>query len=459
MNKSITRNKFFLFFFSFCFFNLPVLFAQRQHLLFENSFESSAAGDAYLTGTIGGAMHNDQHCCTYSIQKATSSGSFTAREGTGAVRYELRSTDPPVSQSLRAELTMPDGYTDAGVRWYGFSYYFENWQSDSWVSHELQWHPDNNTGAAELQLRTTNNQYTIVHGTEATSYHYDVFPAPYRTVVSNVWVDFVFHVKFAADNTGFLQVWKDGVLLVDESNIVTAEPEGQYIKIGINNWSWYEGDVGSVTQRVFYIDEVRVGDQNASYCDVAPTCSSLPVTLVNLSASPGERKVTLRWSTSSESNNRGFDVQRSIDDVNWTTIAFVAGVGNSSTITNYSYVDDNLESRKYYYRLNQTDIDAHSKYSVIVSAVIRNNRDYTLGQNYPNPFANETTIQFTIAKAGQVNISLFDINGRTVRVLVNGSREAGTHAISFYTGNLVKGVYYYRIQAGDFTDVKKLTIQ
>jgi hypothetical protein len=270
MNKSAARNKFFLFFFSFCFFNSTVLFAQRQHLLFENSFEGSAANDAYLTGTIGGAMQNDQHCCSYSIQKATNNGSFTARAGTGAVRYELNSTDPVVSQSLRAELTMPNGYTDVGERWYGFSYYFENWQSDSRVSHELQWHPDNSTGAAELQLRTTNNQYTIVHGTQATGYHHDDFPAPYGTVVSNVWADFVFHVKFAADNTGFLQVWKDGVLLVNESNIVTSEPEGQYIKIGINNWTWYEGNVGTVTQRIFYIDEIRVGDALATYCDVAP---------------------------------------------------------------------------------------------------------------------------------------------------------------------------------------------
>jgi hypothetical protein len=186
---------------------------------------------------------------------------------------------------------------------------------------------------------------------------------------------------------------------------------------------------------------------------------SLPVTLVNLSASPAGKKVTLNWSTASENNNRGFDIQRSTDGMSWTTIGFVAGAGNSNFTKNYSYVDDNLEARKYYYRLNQMDIDGRSKYSVVVSAVIGTKAEYVLGQNYPNPFRNETTIQYILPQAGQVNLSLFDISGRTVRVLVSGSNEAGTHAIVVNTGSLTKGIYYYRLQAGDFTDVKKLTIQ
>ena len=188
-------------------------------------------------------------------------------------------------------------------------------------------------------------------------------------------------------------------------------------------------------------------------------CSTLPITLLNLSATPAARKVTLHWSTSSEANNRGFDVQRSVDGSNWTKIGFVPGIGTSSMTTNYSYPDDNLESRKYYYRLNQWDIDGRSKYSVIVTATVGSKGEYVLGQNYPNPFHNETTIQYTIPQAGNVNLTLFDISGRAVRVLVNGSNDAGTHAVSFNTGNLTKGIYYYRLQANDFSDVKKLTIQ
>ena len=69
-----------------------------------------------------------------------------------------------------------------------------------------------------------------------------------------------------------------------------------------------------------------------------------------------------------------------------------------------------------------------------------------------------TNIPFTISKAEKVNLILFDINGRVVKVLVNASKDTGTHAVNFNAGSLAKGIYYYRIQAGDFTDVKKLII-
>jgi glucose/arabinose dehydrogenase len=82
----------------------------------------------------------------------------------------------------------------------------------------------------------------------------------------------------------------------------------------------------------------------------------------------------------------------------------------------------------------------------------------SLEQNYPNPFTKVTNIPFTISKAEKVNLVLFDISGRIVKVLVNASKDKGTHAVNFNAGSLAKGVYYYRIQAGEFTDVKKLTI-
>ena len=83
---------------------------------------------------------------------------------------------------------------------------------------------------------------------------------------------------------------------------------------------------------------------------------------------------------------------------------------------------------------------------------------HSLGQNYPNPFIYGTKIPFTLSKTEKVNLILYDINGRIVKVLINASKDAGRHAINFNAGSLSKGIYYYRIQAGDFTDVKKLLI-
>lgn len=187
--------------------------------------------------------------------------------------------------------------------------------------------------------------------------------------------------------------------------------------------------------------------------------STLPVTLYSFSASPGSRKITLHWTTSTEINNRGFEIQRSNDGLSWVTVGFVASTGNSNSEVNYTYPDNNLEQRKYYYRLKQMDIDNRTKYSMIVTATLDGNAEYLLGQNYPNPFINQTTIQFALPQSENVNLSLYDANGRILKVLVNAKKDAGTHAISLNTESLSRGVYYYRIIAGDFISMKKMSIQ
>ena len=82
-----------------------------------------------------------------------------------------------------------------------------------------------------------------------------------------------------------------------------------------------------------------------------------------------------------------------------------------------------------------------------------------LGQNYPNPFSGETIISFTITKPAEVNLSLFDINGRLMKVLVNGRREAGIHTVTFKAGSVGKGLYFYKLRAGDYSATKRMMVQ
>ncbi|MEP7375035.1 MAG: DUF4082 domain-containing protein [Chitinophagaceae bacterium] len=83
---------------------------------------------------------------------------------------------------------------------------------------------------------------------------------------------------------------------------------------------------------------------------------------------------------------------------------------------------------------------------------------YQLGQNFPNPFRNQTRIQYSLPVASNVNLSLFDMNGRLIKVIVNGSREQGTHTVIFNSGFLSSGLYFYKIQAENFSAVKKMII-
>jgi|WetSurMetagenome_2_1015567.scaffolds.fasta_scaffold86418_1 aminopeptidase N len=83
---------------------------------------------------------------------------------------------------------------------------------------------------------------------------------------------------------------------------------------------------------------------------------------------------------------------------------------------------------------------------------------YSLSQNYPNPFNPNTTINYSIAGNVYVKVTVYDVLGKTVAILVNGKQTAGKHIINFNSHNLSSGIYFYKIEAGNFTDVKKMIL-
>jgi flagellar hook assembly protein FlgD len=84
--------------------------------------------------------------------------------------------------------------------------------------------------------------------------------------------------------------------------------------------------------------------------------------------------------------------------------------------------------------------------------------NYSLEQNYPNPFNPSTNINFKLPESGLVNISIYDINGKLVEELINRNLSAGNHLIDWNAINYPSGIYFYRISAGNFTDVKKMIL-
>jgi hypothetical protein len=194
---------------------------------------------------------------------------------------------------------------------------------------------------------------------------------------------------------------------------------------------------------------------------VSADCGTLPVTLLGLSAAPkNNNSVLLSWTTATEIDNRGFEIQRSQPNGSWEGIGYVNGAGNSNNLINYTYTDKNLFPQVYNYRLKQEDIDGKYRYSMVVSVTLNGTAEYKLGQNYPNPFRDETTIQYTLPAREKVTLTIFDMNGRVSKVLINGvSRDKGTHAVNFFSNTLPAGMYYYRIEAGSFIQTRKMVIR
>jgi len=201
--------------------------------------------------------------------------------------------------------------------------------------------------------------------------------------------------------------------------------------------------------------EILQGDK-VWITDLAP----LPVELTSFTAMATSDGVLLQWSTASETNNHGFEIERSDDGVEFITAAFVEGSGTSTESRDYVYTDE-VEYKGgeiLYYRLKQVDFDGRIEYSDIVEVEFDIPRDFVLHQNYPNPFNPSTTVKYAVPKTSLVSIKVYDLTGQEVATLVNEMQEAGTYEIKFDARNLASGVYVYRMIADNFTSVRKLNL-
>ncbi|MCZ2269487.1 MAG: T9SS type A sorting domain-containing protein [Ignavibacteriales bacterium] len=190
--------------------------------------------------------------------------------------------------------------------------------------------------------------------------------------------------------------------------------------------------------------------------------SVVPVELLSFSSFVVDDDVTLNWSTATETNNAGFQIERSkkleVRSEEWNSIGFVNGSGTTTKIKSYSYKDENLAAGKYLYRLKQIDLDGTFEYSNIIEAEVLSPSEFILEQNYPNPFNPNTRIQFAIGSKQFVSLKIFNSLGEEVASLVNEEKSAGFYKIDFNASHLSSGIYYYKIIAGDFVQTRKMIL-
>ncbi|HEX2786496.1 MAG TPA: T9SS type A sorting domain-containing protein [Ignavibacteria bacterium] len=192
--------------------------------------------------------------------------------------------------------------------------------------------------------------------------------------------------------------------------------------------------------------------------------SALPIELMAFSSSVIKNEVILDWSTSFELNNSGFDIERTLSPKEqWTKIGFIEGHGTSNEQHYYSFIDRNLPSNTYKYRLKQIDFNGNYQYYDLQNEIIiEKPKTFSLAQNYPNPFNPSTRINYELTDDGKVNLVIFDITGRQVAQLVNENQIAGYYNLEFNAKNLSSGIYYYQINfvgtANSFQKTMKMMI-
>jgi photosystem II stability/assembly factor-like uncharacterized protein len=184
----------------------------------------------------------------------------------------------------------------------------------------------------------------------------------------------------------------------------------------------------------------------------------VPVELSSFTANVNGNSVRLNWITDTEKNNSGFAVERKTENNSFEQIDFIEGNGTSTEKNSYSFNDKNLSSGKYVYRLKQMDYDGTFEYSKEIEVEVSVPVVFSLEQNYPNPFNPATVINYSILSNEFVNLVVYNSIGEKVTTLVNNLQEAGNYQISFDASRLAAGVYIYKLQAGDFVSVKKMTL-
>lgn len=215
--------------------------------------------------------------------------------------------------------------------------------------------------------------------------------------------------------------------------------------------------------------------------------TSLPVELATVTATSEGHSVTLFWVTETETNNIGFSVYRSDSQKgNYTKIAFINGAGNSGMPQEYHFKDSSVEPRNtYFYYLEDLDIAGESSQSEIIKVVVTPQKKLQfvvpptklvrsipkasrLRQNFPNPFNPETWLPYELAEDASVSVDIYNVKGQVVRKLNLGPQKAGYYVrkdqAAYWDGRdrfgqrVTSGLYFYTLQAGNFTATRRLVI-
>lgn len=271
----------------------------------------------------------------------------------------------------------------------------------------------------------------------------------------------------SSNNTAFVMSWSSGVSFVGATVTLTGLPANTKVRlIDRSNLGSGGGDNGNTFFNVgvsvapfdltdytdfFYAISGSNGSALGSYPNgdkyvETDPLTSLPVGLVTLNAFKSGSKNVVNWTVGSETNNKGFDVQKSTDGTNFSSIGFVASkvAGNSAVAVDYSFDDWNTGTGKTYYRLKQQDIDGKFRLSNIVSIDAAITNQLLLAGVQPNPARDLISVMVNSPRRDKITLLVSDLMGRTVSQQV-AAVGVGTNSVQLDVSKLARGSYLIKI--------------
>jgi len=232
-------------------------------------------------------------------------------------------------------------------------------------------------------------------------------------------------------------------------------PNGNFLVTNGSGLHEIDGTTGALIRTIYTSTNL----QYISLVDYA----TIPVELTSFSANVVGLGVELNWTTATEVNNQGFEIERSEDGLNFNQVGYVPGFGTTTEPKSYSYTDQSVTSETHYYRLKQIDFDGSFTYSDVAEVEVFLPTVFSLEQNYPNPFNPSTSIQFSLPVDARVTINIYNLVGENVAGVAASNFVAGTHKVNFDAASMTSGIYFYQLDATGidgktFSSVKKMTL-
>ncbi len=197
----------------------------------------------------------------------------------------------------------------------------------------------------------------------------------------------------------------------------------------------------------------------------------LPVELTSFTAIVCDVNITLYWTTESEIENLGFIIKRKnvkteeqeSEIASYKTHSELQGQGSTTNRTEYQFTDTDVQpDLTYEYRLIDVDYSGDTKDHGTCSVTFKSD-DQLLKPAYPNPFNPVITIQFNLLKAQQVTVSIYDLQGREIRTLIDGWQEVDSYSLKWNGRNnngikLSSGIYFIVMRAKEMTESQKIAL-
>lgn len=252
---------------------------QRQHLLFESTFDVSLSGWDSILQCAG--------------RQQISHDTTLSRKGRGSVKFSVLRSDTASCSPLRAVIAKTGSGTPSTV-WYGFSFYAKDYpQFYDGVESILKIYSRPGEGAWEQEQTALSIDYhgqlgyltatqvlrspdSVYQQSPLTIYHW-----PIKPVAPNVWHDVVIQAKWAYDTSGSIKIWLNGELRFNYHGVTINALNTNHVRAGVDKMDWKMkwSNISATAERIMYIDEFRLGDSLASYVDVSPEgAAALPIT-------------------------------------------------------------------------------------------------------------------------------------------------------------------------------------